>query len=106
MILLTSWAAALGAVLVLVLWVTAHEREQCWGRRWAHAALPSLISGCAVVLLTGYASWGMAMFLLVWMLSEKSTRPIAASMDNKHPRNYSHPDEAPGVDHARCWGQT
>jgi len=49
---------------------------------------------------------GMAMFLLVWMLSEKSTRPIAASMDNKHPRNYSHPDEAPGVDHARCWGQT
>ncbi len=39
-VVLASSAAVLGAVLVLVQWVTAHQRPHFWCRRWAHAALP------------------------------------------------------------------
>ncbi len=94
-VVLASWAAALGAVFVLVQWVTAHERAHFWCRRWAQAALPALISGCVVVLLTGYPSWAIAMFLLVWKVSEKNTRPIAASVDNKPPTKPRFPRRGP-----------
>lgn len=87
-LVLVSWAGALGAVFVLAQWVSAHERAHFWCRRWAQAALPALIAGCAVVLLTGYLFLAFFTFALIWMISEESTRPIAASVDRlpKQPR--------------------